>query len=330
MSIAHELHHDAPHDLVAEVRAIAERAKEASAELAQAPTAAKNRALTAGAAELRRRTEALLAANALDVKAAEAGGMTPAFIDRLSLTPARIEAMAAGLEAIAAFPDPVGATLAEWTRPNGLRIQRVRVPLGVVAVIFESRPNVTADAGALCLKAGNAAILRGGSDSLNSAKAIAAALHAGLSEAGLPEDAIQLVATRDRAAVGALLGLDDLIDVPRLRLMKLDVEGMEHSAISGAADLIARHRPILYVENDRREDSRDLIELIMSMGYRLYWHAPPLFNPDNYTGDDDNIFPGVISVNMVCIHHDEKVTVETLPEIVDPTCHPMDSQKNRG
>ena len=124
--------------------------------------------------------------------------------------------------------------------------------------------------------------------------------------------------------------LDDLIDVPRLRLMKLDVEGMEHSAISGAADLIARHRPILYVENDRREDSRDLIELIMSMGYRLYWHAPPLFNPDNYAGDDDNIFPGVISVNMVCIHHDEKVTVETLPEIVDPTCHPMDSQKNRG
>ena len=213
MSIAHELHHDAPHDLVAEVRAIAERAKEASAELAQAPTAAKNRALTAGAAELRRRTEALLAANALDVKAAEAGGMTQAFIDRLSLTPVRIEAMAAGLEAIAAFPDPVGATLAEWTRPNGLRIQRVRVPLGVVAVIFESRPNVTADAGALCLKAGNAAILRGGSDSLNSAKAIAAALHAGLSEAGLPEDAIQLVATRDRAAVGALLGLDDLIDV---------------------------------------------------------------------------------------------------------------------
>ncbi|MCB1924157.1 MAG: FkbM family methyltransferase [Gammaproteobacteria bacterium] len=124
--------------------------------------------------------------------------------------------------------------------------------------------------------------------------------------------------------------LDDLIDVPRLRLMKFDVEGMEHEAISGAAGLIAQHQPILYVENDRQEGSKDLIDLIMSMDYRLYWHAPPLFNPDNYAGDDENIFPGVVSINMVCIHRNANVTVETLPEIVDPASHPLDSQYGHG
>ena len=210
MSLAHDLTADA---LMPEMRAVGERARAAAARLAQAAPADKVTALRAAAAEIRARTQPILAANAVDLQAARQTGMTAAFIDRLTLTDARVEAMARGLEAIADLPDPIGTTLAAWQRPNGLRIERVRVPLGVIAVIFESRPNVTADAGALCLKAGNAAILRGGSDSLNSAQAIARALHAGLQAAGLPADAIQLVPTRDRAAVGALLALDDLIDV---------------------------------------------------------------------------------------------------------------------
>ena len=152
-----------------------------------------------------RSTPAILAANALDLAAAAEAKRPAAFLDRLTLDPKRIEAMAKGLEDIAALPDPVGSVLAQWTRPNGLEIERVRVPLGVIGIIYESRPNVTADAGALCLKAGNAAILRGGSDSHHSSRAIQVCLARGLREAGLPETAIQLVPTTDRAAVGLML-----------------------------------------------------------------------------------------------------------------------------
>ena len=156
----------------------------------------------------------ILAANAEDIAEARAAGMTGAFLDRLSLDAGRIEAMAAGIDAVRALKDPVGVVTESWTRPNGMTIERVRVPLGVIGIIYESRPNVTADAGALCLKSGNAAILRGGSDSLRSSRAIVAALGQGLREAGLPEAAIQLVPTRDRAAVGLMLtGLDGNIDV---------------------------------------------------------------------------------------------------------------------
>ena len=157
---------------------------------------------------------AILAANREDLADAKAAGATAAFLDRLTLDAARIEAMAEGLDVIRKLKDPVGTVLASWRRPNGMRIERVRVPLGVVGVIYESRPNVTADAGALCLKAGNAAILRGGSDGFRSAGAIHAALTAGLVEAGLPAAAISLVPTRDRAAVGMMLaGLDGALDV---------------------------------------------------------------------------------------------------------------------
>ena len=157
---------------------------------------------------------AILAANAEDVAEAKVSGASPAFLDRLTLTAGSIEAMAAGIETIRRLKDPVGSVLANWRRPNGMRIERVRVPLGVVGVIYESRPNVTADAGALCLKAGNAAILRGGSESFRSSRAIHAALTAGLVEAGLPATAISLVPTRDREAVGMMLaGLDGAIDV---------------------------------------------------------------------------------------------------------------------
>ena len=193
---------------------IGRAALEASQVLALASTAVRNAALGAGARALRARCGDILAANATDMKAAQAAGSGPAMLDRLRLDTARIEAMAAGAEAIAALPDPIGAVIAEWTRPNGLRIQRVRVPLGVIGIIYESRPNVTCDAGALCLKSGNAAILRGGSESHHSSQAIHACLVEGLRAAGLSEACIQLVPTTDRAAVGYMLGaMTECIDV---------------------------------------------------------------------------------------------------------------------
>ncbi len=188
-------------------------ARSAAVQLASAPSAQKDAALRAAAAACRREAEAILAANQRDLAAAEQRGLAPAMLDRLKLTPGRIEAIAAGLEAIAAQPDPVGTELARWQRPNGLDIARVRVPLGVIGIIYESRPNVTADAGGLCLKAGNAAILRSGSESFHSSHAILAALQAGLAEAGLPASAIQLVPTTDRAAVGLMLRMSEQIDV---------------------------------------------------------------------------------------------------------------------
>jgi glutamate-5-semialdehyde dehydrogenase len=200
-------------DFTAELRRLAERARAAADELAIAPTEAKDAALRAAAAALRDQAPALLAANRRDLDEIAGAGLSAAMIDRLTLGSKGIEAMARGLEEIAALSDPVGRVLAEWTRPNGLAISRISVPLGVIGIIYESRPNVTADAGGLCLKSGNAAILRGGSESTRSSRAILACLQAGLRAARLPEAAIQLVPTQDRAAVGILLGLDDLIDV---------------------------------------------------------------------------------------------------------------------
>src|SRR6187455_3012579 len=186
----------------------------AAAELALASTAAKNRALAAIAAALRARQAELLAANARDMDAARAKGLSGAMLDRLALDEKRVEAMARGVEDIAALEDPIGTTSAHWTRPNGLDISRVRVPLGVVGIIYESRPNVTCDAGTLCLKSGNAAILRGGSESVHSSRAIHACLVEGLRAADLPAAAIQLVPTIDRAAVGYMLSsMTDYIDV---------------------------------------------------------------------------------------------------------------------
>jgi len=201
-------------DLAAVMARIGREARAAARVLALAPTAQKNEALDRMASALRAGSARILAANAEDLAEARRGGVTGAFLDRLTLDDARIEAMAAGVEVVRDLPDPVGAVMDAWTRPNGLRIERVRVPLGVVGIVYESRPNVTADAGVLCLKAGNTAILRGGSDSVRSSRAIHAALEQGLREADLPEAAIQLVPTRDRAAVGMMLsGLDGNIDV---------------------------------------------------------------------------------------------------------------------
>ena len=201
-------------NLQAAMDAIGREARAAARLLALAGAAQKNRALTAMAKSVRASRNAILAANAEDVAEAKASGASPAFLDRLTLTAGSIEAIAAGLETIRRLKDPIGSVLASWRRPNGMRIERVRVPFGVVGVIYESRPNVTADAGALCLKAGNAVILRGGSESFRSSRATHAALVAGLVEAGLPAAAISLVPTRDREAVGMMLaGLGGAIDV---------------------------------------------------------------------------------------------------------------------
>ncbi len=247
---------------VAELMAtIGKRARAAARPLATVSTETKNRALEAMATAIQAEKETILAANAIDLLHARESGVAASFIDRLTLTGERIEAIAAGIRDIAAFKDPVGDVIAEWDRPNGLHIERVRTPLGVIGVIYESRPNVTADAGALCLKAGNAVILRGGSDSLNSSQAIHSCLVQGLSEAGLPEHAIQMVPVADRAAVGAMLsGLDGCIDVivPRggkslvARVQKearvpvfAHLEGLCHIYVDRSADLEMARRIVV-------------------------------------------------------------------------------------
>lgn len=230
---------------------IGKKAKQIALQLAQASNESKNAALNHAARILRERCGDLLAANAEDIRLAEEKKLSAAMIDRLKLDEKRIHAIAKGLEEIALLPDPVGKELAAWSRPSGLNIVRKTVPLGVIGIIYESRPNVTADAGALCLKSGNAAILRGGSESFHSSQAIVQCLHAGLKAAGLPEDAIQLVPTTDRAAVGELLTMTDYVDViiPRggkglcQRVMEesrvptlLHLDGNCHVYIHAAAD----------------------------------------------------------------------------------------------
>jgi len=200
-------------DIKRYMREVGEQARAASRLLARAHSATKDRALAAAAAAIRREAAALLAANAEDVAEARARGLAPALLDRLMLTSDSVEAMAEGLEQIARLPDPVGAITELRERPSGIRVGRMRVPLGVIGIIYESRPNVTADAAGLCLKSGNAAILRGGSEALRCNRAIAACMHQGLAAAGLPHTAIQVIATTDRAAVGELLTMNQYVDI---------------------------------------------------------------------------------------------------------------------
>jgi glutamate-5-semialdehyde dehydrogenase len=238
-------------DLAAAMAEIGRQAREAAAALALAPAESKTAALEGAAAAVRARANEILAANAEDLAEAEQAGIGPALLDRLALDPKRLEAVARGLEDIAALPDPVGRVLAESTRPNGLRITRVSVPLGVIGIIYESRPNVTADAGGIALKSGNAVILRGGSESFHSSRALVAALQHGLLAADLPVHAVQLVPTRDRAAVGLMLKMSGVIDVivPRggssliervQRESRIPViahlEGLCHTYVDSAAD----------------------------------------------------------------------------------------------
>jgi glutamate-5-semialdehyde dehydrogenase len=245
---------DRTSDLSALMTDLGTRARAAARILALAPPEQKNRALEAMGRAIRANSAAILAANAEDVAEARGSGtMTASFIDRLTLTPARVEAMAEGIGVVRGIADPIGVVIESWQRPNGMTIERVRVPLGVVGVIFESRPNVAADAGVLCLKSGNAVILRGGSDSFRSCRAIHESLVQGLREAGLPEAAITLVPTRDRAAVGMMLsGLNGTVDVIVPRGGKslvarvgaearvpvfAHLEGVNHVYIDASADL---------------------------------------------------------------------------------------------
>jgi glutamate-5-semialdehyde dehydrogenase len=253
-------------DVRAAMRAIGAEARAAARVLANAPAEAKTRALLAAARILRERSGDVLAANARDLAEARAKGVAAAFLDRLSLDAARIEAIARGLEEVAALPDPVGRVLASFQRPNGLRIERVATPLGVVGVIYESRPNVTADAGALCLKSGNAVVLRGGSDSFQSSSAIHACLVAGLREAGLPEAAISRAPSAAREAVGEMLeGLGGTLDVLVPRGGKSLVDRVQREA---RVPVFAHLEGVVHVYVDRAADLEEATRIVVNSKMR--------------------------------------------------------------
>ena len=253
-------------DVRAAMREVGAKARVAAREVANAPAEKKNRALLAAARTLRERAGKILAANELDCADARAKDLSAALIDRLTLNPARIEAMALGVEEVAALPDPVGRVLATYTRPNGLVIERVATPLGVVGVIYESRPNVTADAGALCLKSGNAVVLRGGSDSLRSSAAIQACLVAGLKEAGLPEAAISRAPFAARQAVGEMLeGLGGALDVIVPRGGKSLVERVQREA---RVPVFAHLEGVVHVYVDRAADFDKALKIVVNAKMR--------------------------------------------------------------
>jgi glutamate-5-semialdehyde dehydrogenase len=248
------------------MRLIGTRARAAVRILANAPAESKNRALTTAARVIREGRHAVLAANARDRAEGEAKGLTPAFLDRLTLNEARVESMARGLEEIAALPDPVGRVLATFARPNGLVIERVATPLGVVGVIYESRPNVTADAGGLCLKSGNAVVLRGGSDSFHSSEAIHACLVEGLKDAGLPESAIARVPFASRAAVGEMLeGLGGTLDVIVPRGGKSLVDRVQREA---RVPVFAHLEGVVHVYVDRAADLDKAVRIVVNAKMR--------------------------------------------------------------
>jgi len=254
---------DAASTLETEMRAVGQRARAAASLMALADPARKTDALRRAAAAIRADKAAILEANRRDL--AEARDLSGAMRDRLMLDEKRVEAIATGLEEVAALPDPVGAVTERWTRPNGLEISRVRIPLGVVGIIYESRPNVTADAGGLCLRAGNAAILRGGSESFHSSRAIAASLRRGISEAGLPEDAVQLVPSRDREAVGMMLRMSDLIDIIVPRGGKSLIERVQREA---RMPVIAHLEGNCHVYVDARADAAKAKTIVMNAKMR--------------------------------------------------------------
>ncbi|MDP7190764.1 MAG: glutamate-5-semialdehyde dehydrogenase [Alphaproteobacteria bacterium] len=274
------------------MRSLGEAARGAASALAVASTDMKSAALVAAAAAIRANAAGILAANAKDMEAAQGRDLSAALLDRLELDDARVEGMAKGLEEVAELPDPVGAVMAQWSRPNGLDISRVRVPLGVIGIIYESRPNVTADAGGLCLKSGNAAILRGGSESFHSSTAIAYCLAQGLEQAGLPKGCIQLVPTRDRAAVGEMLTMTDCIDViiprggrsliervsaeSRVPVIK-HLDGNCHVYVHGGADLDMARKVVLNAKM-RRTGICGAAETLLIDESVLKSHLPPILD----------------------------------------------------
>jgi len=245
---------------------IGKAARRAAGALAQCPLDARNRALTAAAAAIRRHRKDILEANEADMQAARERGLSAAMLDRLLLDDARIEAVAVGLETVVDLPDPLGRVLAEWERPNGLRIQRVSVPLGVIGIIYESRPNVTADAAALCLKSGNAVILRGGSESFRSSRAIHQCLIEGLEEAGIDRAAVQMVPTTDRAAVGYLLSsMRDALDVVVPRGGKSLIQRVQQEA---RVPVIGHLEGICHVYLHHSADTRMAVEIAVNAKMR--------------------------------------------------------------
>jgi len=254
-------------DVAAYMRGVGERARAASRLLARAETAAKNQALLAIATGLDARRADLLAANRQDLVAGAARGLEPALLDRLELTPGRIDAMIAGLREVAALPDPVGAIFDLNYRPSGIQVGRMRVPLGVVGIIYESRPNVTADAAALCLKSGNATVLRGGSEAFQSNQAIAACLQRGLEAAGLPADGVQVIATTDRAAVGALVAMPEFVDVIIPRGGKGLIERISREA---RVPVIKHLDGICHVYVDDRADPAKALPIVMNAKTQRY------------------------------------------------------------
>ena len=254
-------------DVAAFMNTVGSRARAASRLLARAETAAKNRALLAIAADLDERRADLLAANRLDLEAGAAQGLDAALLDRLELTSGRIDAMIAGLREVAALADPVGAIFDLNYRPSGIQVGRMRVPLGVVGIIYESRPNVTADAAALCLKSGNATVLRGGSEAFHSNQAIAACLQRGLESAGLPADGVQVIATRDRAAVGALITMPQYVDVIIPRGGKGLIERISREA---RVPVIKHLDGICHVYIDDRADLAKALPIVMNAKTQRY------------------------------------------------------------
>jgi len=288
--------------LIAEMGA---RARAAATTLAALPTATKSAALRAAAAAIRAAEAQILAANAADMAQGREGGLSRAMLDRLLLDPARIAGMAAGVEAVAGLDDPVGAEIDARERPNGLKLSRVRVPIGVIGIIYESRPNVTADAAALCVTAGNAVILRGGSEAVASNRAILAAMVAGLAEAGLPTDAVQLVPTTDRAAVGAMLMADGVIDliIPRggkslvarvqaeARVPVLaHLDGINHVYVDGSADPAMAERIVVNAKMRRTGVCGAMETLLID---RAYPHAAALVRALAATGCEVRGGPGL-------------------------------------
>jgi glutamate-5-semialdehyde dehydrogenase len=297
---------DASIDIAAYMRELGRAAREAARELARAGTEAKNRALRAIAAEIRARAAELIEANRADVAQARKEGKDDAFVDRLTLSAATVEQMAAGLEDVAALEDPVGRISGLARRPTGIEVGRMRVPLGVVGIIYESRPNVTADAAGLCLKAGNACILRGGSEALHSNQAIAACVRAGLKAAGLPEAAVQVVGTADRAAVGELITMTEHVDIIVPRGGKALIERL---ARESRIPMIKHLEGVCHVYIDDAADPEMAVRIADNAKTQRYGTCNTMETLLVAEGIADRVLPAIVSIfnrKGVEIHGDER------------------------
>lgn len=277
-------------DIAAYMRQVGERARAASRHLARATTAAKNQALLAIAADLDINRADLMAANRRDLDEGTAQGLDAALLDRLELTPGRIDAMIAGLREVAALADPVGAVFDLNYRPSGIQVGRMRVPLGVVGIIYESRPNVTADAAALCLKSGNATVLRGGSEAFNSNQAIATCIQSGLAAAGLPKDGVQVIATTDRTAVGSLIAMPEYVDVIIPRGGKGLIERISREA---RVPVIKHLDGICHVYIDDKADPAKVLPIVMNAKTQRYGTCNTLETLLIAEGVAEDLLPGI-------------------------------------